>query len=75
MFIDEANHIYIAMPVYNLIWYSNSYSDTSENLRKFKKDEVPNNNVDLTADNSQSFKCKADLWGKQQMLLIKQIVL
>ena len=49
------------MPVYNLIWYSNSYSDTSENLRKFKKDEVPNDNVDLTADNSQSFKCKADL--------------
>ena len=30
VFIDEANHIYIAMPMYNLIEYSDNYSDTSE---------------------------------------------
>ena len=29
VFIDEANHIYIAMSIYNLIEYSNNYSDTS----------------------------------------------
>ena len=58
MFIDEANHIYIAMPMYNLIGYSDKYSDTSGSLWKFKKDEVPNNNSDLAADNSQSFKYK-----------------
>ena len=28
-FVDEANHIYIAMPMYNLIEYSDNYSDTS----------------------------------------------
>ena len=29
VFVDEANHIYIAMPMYNLIEYSDNYSDTS----------------------------------------------
>ena len=32
VFIDEANYIYIAMPMYNLIEYSNNYSDTSGGL-------------------------------------------
>ena len=64
IFVDEANHIYIAMPMYNLIEYSDNYSDTSGSLWQFKKDEVPANNVDLTVDNSQSFKYKATLLGK-----------
>ena len=75
MFTDEANHIYTAIPMCNLIGYSDKYSDTLGSLRKFKRDEVPNNNADLTADNCQSFKYKAALWGKQQMLLIMQIAL
>ena len=29
VFIDEANHIYTAMPMYNLIEYSDNYSDKS----------------------------------------------
>ena len=64
VFIDEANHIYIAMPMYNLIEYSDNYSDTSGSLRQFESNEVTNNNADLTADNSQSFKHKAALVGK-----------
>ena len=32
IFVDEANHIYIAMSMYNLIEYSDNYSDTSESL-------------------------------------------
>ena len=32
VFIDEANHIYIVMPMYNLIGYSDNYSDTSGSL-------------------------------------------
>ena len=32
MFVDEANHIYIAMPMYNLIEYSDNYSDISGSL-------------------------------------------
>ena len=52
------------MHMYNLIEYSDSYSDRPETLWKFKRDEVPNNNADLTADNSQSFRYKASLVGK-----------
>ena len=32
IFVDEANHIYIAMSMYNLIEYSDNYSDTSGSL-------------------------------------------
>ena len=75
VFVDEANHIYIAMPLYNLLEYSNNYSDTSGSLWQFKRDEVTDENNDLVIDNSQSFKCKAALMEKQQMLLIMPIVL
>ena len=64
VFVDEANHIYIAMPMYNLIEYSDNYSDTSGSLWQFKRDEVPAGNADLTIDNSQSFKYKAALASK-----------
>ena len=45
MFVDRAEHIYIAMPMYNLIEYSDNYSDTSGSLWQFKRDEVPANNA------------------------------
>ena len=32
MFVDKPNHIYITMPMYNLIEYSDNYSDTSGTL-------------------------------------------
>ena len=51
------------MPMYNMIECSDSYLDTSGSLWQFKRDEVPNNNADLTIDNSQSFKYKAALVG------------
>ena len=63
VFIDKANNIYIALPMYNLIKYSDNHSDTSKSLWQFKREKVPNNNVDLTIDNSQSFKYKAALVG------------
>ena len=53
MFAEEANHNYIAMLMYNLIEYSDNYSDTSRSLWQFKRDEVPANNTDLIIDNSQ----------------------
>ena len=62
--IDEANHIYIAMPRYKLIKLSDNFWDTSGSLWQFKKGDTPNNNADLTIDNSQSFKYKAALIGK-----------
>ena len=41
-FVDYANFINIAMPMYNLIEYSDNYSDSSGSLWDFKKDEVTN---------------------------------
>ena len=64
VFAGKTNHIYIAMPMCNLIEYSDNYSDTSGSLWEFKRDDVPVNNVDLTIDNSQSFKYKAALVRK-----------
>ena len=49
------------MPKHNLIEYSDNYSDTLGSLWKFKRDEVRNNNADLTIDNYQSFRYKATL--------------
>ena len=56
MFFDKANHIYVEVPMYKLIEYSNNYSDTSGSLWQFKRDEVPTNNANLNIDNSESFK-------------------
>ena len=62
--IDEATHIHIAMPMYNLIEYSDNYSDTSGSLWQFKRDEIEGD-VDLTVNaqhipnNSSSFKYKS----------------
>ena len=65
VFVYEANHIYIAIPVYSLIEYCDSYSDTPGSL---KKDEVPSNNADFTIVNFGSFKYKAALAGKTKKI-------
>ena len=48
-FIDETEHINIAMSMYNLIEYSENYSDHSGCLWQFKRDEIEGD-VDLTVD-------------------------
>ena len=63
IYIDEADFIDITMPMYNLIAYSDNYSDTSGNLWQFKRDEIINN-ADVTNDNNApSFKYKASIIG------------
>ena len=47
------------MPMYNLIEYSDNYSDTSGGLYGFKRDEISNNANVTNDDNSPSFKYKA----------------
>ena len=39
-FIDEANHINIATPMYNLIEYSHNYFDTLGCLWQFKRGKI-----------------------------------
>ena len=58
-----------------MIEYSDNYADTSVSSWQFKIDKVPNNNADLTIDNSQSLKYKAALAEKEQILLTIQTVL
>ena len=65
-FIDEAEHINTAMPMYNLIEYNDNYSDTSGSLWQFRRDEI-REDVNLTIDvqhipnNSPSFEYKSSL--------------
>ena len=61
-FVDYANFINITMSMYNLIEYSDNYSDTSGSLWNFKRDEIEED-VDLTIDNASSFKYKENLIG------------
>ena len=55
------------MLMYNLIEYSDNYSDTSGSLWQFKRDEQPIDNngasINLTAENSSSFKYKSNFIG------------
>ena len=50
------------MPMYNLIEYSDNYSDTFGSLWQFKKDETDREN-NIEAGNSSSFKYNASLIG------------
>ena len=62
IFVDEADIINISMPMYNLIEYSDNYSDTSGSLWQFERGEIEGD-VNLTIDNPPSFKYKANLIG------------
>ena len=65
---ETAENLDIIMPMYNLIEYSDNYSDSSGSLYQFKKDESPmndnNNPLNITLNNSSSFKYKESLLGK-----------
>ena len=61
--VDEAGFINITMPMYNLVEYSDNYSDTSGSLWNFKRDEIMNNADVTNDDNASSFKYKANLIG------------
>ena len=65
--VDSAENLDAAMAMYNLIEYSDNYSDTSGSLWQFKRDEenMKNGNpVNLTTDGSSSFKYKSSFIGE-----------
>ena len=67
--IDNAEYIYIVMPMYNLIEYSDNYLKTSGRLWQYCKDILAVNNadniVDFTATNAtDSFKFKTKITGQ-----------
>ena len=56
------------MPMYNLIEYSDNYSDTSGSLWQFKRDEIINNANVTNDNNALSFNTK------QILLVIQKIM-
>ena len=54
------------MPMYNLIEYSNNYSDTSGSLWNFERDEITNNANVTNDSNASSFKYKSNLIGNTE---------
>ena len=53
------------MPMYNLIKYSDNYSDTSGSLWGFKRDEI-NTDANVSTANSSSFKYKSSVIGNTE---------
>ena len=63
--VDNADNLDIVMPMYNLIEYSDNYSDTSGSLWYFKRDEQNMNNENLanvTTADSWSFRYKSSFF-------------
>ena len=66
--------VVLVKPVYNLLEYSSSYSDTAGNLWFYSKDEATNFNNAIAADDDtfKSFKYKTRLagstWGTNRIL-------
>ena len=63
--VDNADNLNIVMPMYNLVEYSDNYSDTSGSLRHFKRDEQNMNNgnsANVTTADSSSFKYKSSFF-------------
>ena len=58
--VDNADNLNIIMPMYNLIQYSDNYSDTSGSLWQFKRDKLPVTN----AGNSGNV-FTADIWKRK----------
>ena len=66
--VETSENLDIIMNLYNLIEYSDNYSDSSGSLYQFKRDESPMNDPgnpnNVALDNLTSFKYKASLSGK-----------
>ena len=64
--IDTAENLDIIMNMYNLLEYSDNYSDASGTLWQFKRDKKNVNNgnpADVTTNDSASFKYKSSILG------------
>ena len=64
--VDDADNLDIIMPMYNLIGFSDHYSDTSGRLWQFERDESPLTDAGYpdngSANNLTSFKYKSSFF-------------
>ena len=61
--VEDSDNLDLIMNIYNLIEYSDNYSDSTASLYHYIRQEPLENNADLTVDDSSSFKYKCDLLG------------
>ena len=61
VFVDYADFINITMPMYNLIEYSDNYSNTAGNLWNFERNNIVNNENVTNDNNAPLFKYKASI--------------
>ena len=65
--IDDAEHLDLVMPIYNLIEYSSNYSETTGSLWFYSQDKTTDfNNEIANTDNLKSFKYQAKILGKTE---------
>ena len=65
--IDAVEDLDLVIPMCNLLEYSSHYSETTESLWFYSKDEATNFNADITNNNNfKSFKYKAKLLGNTE---------
>ena len=58
------------MLMYNLLEYSDNYSDSSGSLYQFQRDEPSSDNDNISVDTSSSFKYKSNLLGNEDNVKI-----
>ena len=58
--VEKAEDLDIAMPMYNLLEYSDNYQNSTGSLYQFKRDEPPNNNADV-GNNTTSLVYKSKI--------------
>ena len=58
--IEKAEELYIVIPMYNLLEYSDNYQNSTGSLYQFKRDEAPDNNANV-GNNTTSLVYKSKL--------------
>ena len=74
--VDNAHNLDIIMPMYNVIEYSDKYSDTSGSLWQFKRDEQNMNNrnpANANTEDSISFKYESNLIKESTTVNINRV--
>ena len=67
--IDDAEELALIMPLYNPIEYNSNYSETTESLWFYSKDEATNFKAGITNPNNfTSFECKDKFLGNAYAL-------
>ena len=68
--VEDSDNLDIIMNMYNLIEYSDNYSDSTASLYHFKRQNPLPNNAELTVADSFSFAYKSNMLGKSSNIVL-----